>query len=246
MSIAFEERALYRAYIYGRFIRGTAMAGRTSAMHRGLSVRGTFTLIELLVVIAIIAILASMLLPALAQSKERAKAIQCIGNEKQLGIALVNYVDDYDEYLPPYAQVPWGGPWFPMLIEPYCGGNLTYPTRGILECPSQEGHHPNLGDYGNNCCHVTTNAANPKKLADFPRTDLLVMVDAYMRINGSGLPDTRGGWMAGCPICSSGANEIPWPRHSNGMNVLFLDGHVAWMHQDQCLTNQGDIWGDTL
>lgn len=68
--------------------------------------RSAFTLIELLVVIAIIAILAAILFPVFAQAREKARSIACLSNCNQLGLALMQYIQDYDETSPTVAKSP--------------------------------------------------------------------------------------------------------------------------------------------
>jgi prepilin-type N-terminal cleavage/methylation domain-containing protein/prepilin-type processing-associated H-X9-DG protein len=105
--------------------------------------RGAFTLIELLVVIAIIGILASLLLPALASSKEKAKGIACISNLKQLGIAVRMYADANEGKLPIAEQLPSmpsTNPPLPRicdLLAPELGYNTnSLPTQNtVFRCP---------------------------------------------------------------------------------------------------------------
>jgi prepilin-type N-terminal cleavage/methylation domain-containing protein len=114
--------------------------------------RAAFTLIEMLVVIAIIAILASMLLPALAQSKERARRVSCTSNVKQIAMAMKMYVDENNGNYPPrMPDAPAGSAAYPCkpcrqadwrpYAMPYLVAttNMTNSTSSVYACPADIG-----------------------------------------------------------------------------------------------------------
>ncbi len=100
--------------------------------------RQGFTLIELLVVIAIIAVLAAILFPVFSAAREKARATTCISNMRQQGLAMLQYVQDYDGVYLPFPQ------WKSRL-------DLYMSNRNLFECPSRPqlpwyyGHGVNLG-----------------------------------------------------------------------------------------------------
>jgi prepilin-type N-terminal cleavage/methylation domain-containing protein/prepilin-type processing-associated H-X9-DG protein len=94
-----------------------------------------FTLIELLVVIAIIAILAAILFPVFAQAREKARAVSCLSNIKQIGLATVMYVQDYDETFPMELYMGASGSG-PCIVPSYVELVPYERNTQIYACPS--------------------------------------------------------------------------------------------------------------
>lgn len=196
-----------------------------------------FTLIELLVVIAIIGILASMLLPALKNARDRAKTIQCAGQAKQFGIAVVSYGNDYDSYIIPAANGNTSTPpyWFDIMVD------NKYLSQDIFKCPSQAtGYYfkeHNLS-YGWNFMGLfykwPPGAWVIKKFTEAKHpTTTIVISDSDGDINHDCYIDRRD---TVSPI------KYPGTRHSNGANTLFLDGHVAWEKQLELISPSNSSW----
>jgi prepilin-type N-terminal cleavage/methylation domain-containing protein/prepilin-type processing-associated H-X9-DG protein len=211
--------------------------------------RSGFTLIELLVVIAIIAILAAILFPVFARAREKARQAACQSNLKQLGLGNAMYASDYDQFYVAVARartgLPGNGYWWMVLLQPYIK-NIQ-----ILDCPSVPspywcvprpgvtcdqpdyaryvgGYGINWGNYYNGTTfagnHVTPAGQKETAIEDVSGTLLVVDVRCIVAA-----PGTNGG--PGHPTFDPELARTDWPqpRHNEGFNTLFCDGHVKFL-----------------
>jgi len=203
--------------------------------------RQAFTLIELLVVIAIIALLMSILMPALQRIKKQAKNVMCQANLRQWGLVWAMYAEDNDGKFPDYL----GGDWMQVLIDYYAD------TDAMLYCPMttktmEEGAPARYavigttdnrrGSYAlNEWIYDSDATSGERSLEDYWRntgykglSNVPVMGDAAWRSDGQPYPTDQPPTYEGEPRTGMGASGSEMrvfciDRHDGGINMLFMD-----------------------
>jgi prepilin-type N-terminal cleavage/methylation domain-containing protein/prepilin-type processing-associated H-X9-DG protein len=216
----------------------------TRVQARGAQFRG-FTLIELLVVIAIIAILAAMLLPALAKSKEAGKRTNCVSNLRQMGIGLLMYADDSEGNIPRGNNPIW---W--QVLTPNLGGRRTsdYKKVKIYTCPSYPDKRQlicyvvNAWRFSSPFDMTGSEHTGFSKINRFQRpADTIYLTDnehgswrpIITELGNIGSDNLNDVWSPDhLPYAPGGVmlrqqRRVALARHGRGPNLLFFDGHVA-------------------
>ena len=205
-----------------------------------------FTLIELLVVVTIIAVLAAILFPVFARARENARRASCMSNLKQIGLALMMYVQDYDETYP-YASMDGNDPLYaapdaswPYLLQPYTK------SLQVFTCPSStSGSNAGIwfGNYGASTNLLKYRSSCVTKMASIsePSEGYAIMDGSAWTMNTGfatnpsdlyyvpGTGESHSGMSMTYMKIFNLVSDFFGGRHFAGDDMLFADGHVKWM-----------------
>jgi len=226
--------------------------------------RKGFTLIELLVVIAIIAILAAILFPVFARAKAKARQASCMSNMKQIALAFLMYTSDYDGKFPavyndalgyPAGRIIWAD-----CIYPYVKNRQLFacPSAGINIDPIP-GRWPGNLQATRYCMNMVHDWDWPEDCATWSGTHVFPVGEeelAWPSESALILESGNAWWCHWFPASGWNATgttsdgylyligrlgETIWPRHQDGCNVAFCDGHVKF-RSIQSMVDDWHLW----
>ena len=211
---------------------------RTFTKTKSVKAKPGFTLIELLVVVAIIAVLISILLPALSLAREQARNLVCLSNLKQFGLSWQMYERDFGTLVPMYRGPKSGEIFWPQILVENRYMPLDWNKSKIWLCPTlNQETNPNSWNvnYGYNTYHLGSSyyygdnnvfavyPPRPAKLSQIQDpSNTLVLIDSYRDL----WYQTGYLWVSDVP-CNILTDPFPHARHNRGLNLFWVDGHAT-------------------